>query len=76
MLVDNSYAKKRYIEGMMKRDNAFSTGIGNYIAIHHSEKEYKADILSTGIVVLAFHEGIDWQGSTVYLDYRHSSPGG
>jgi mannitol/fructose-specific phosphotransferase system IIA component len=67
MLVEGGYAKERYLEGMLKRDNSFSTCIGNYIAMPHGEKEYKEDILATGFVVLAYPEGIDWHGSTVYL---------
>jgi mannitol/fructose-specific phosphotransferase system IIA component len=67
MLVDSGYANERYIEGMVQRDNSFSTGIGNYIALPHGEKEYKDDILSTGIVVLAYPDGIDWHDTKVYL---------
>jgi len=67
MLLDSGYINERYIEGMIKRDNAFSTGIGNYIAIPHGEKDFKQDIISAGIVVLTYPEGIDWHGSLVYL---------
>jgi mannitol/fructose-specific phosphotransferase system IIA component len=67
MLVDSGYANEHYIEGMIKRDNSFSTGIGNFIAIPHGEEAYKKDIISTGIVVLTFPEGIDWHGTPVYL---------
>ena len=67
MLVDGGYAKERYIEGMVARDNSFSTCIGNHIALPHGEEAYKVDIISTGVVVLTYPEGIDWQGTTVYL---------
>ncbi|MDR2351661.1 MAG: PTS sugar transporter subunit IIA [Deltaproteobacteria bacterium] len=67
LLVDSGYANERYIEGMIKRDNSFSTGIGNFIAIPHGEEDYKKDILKTGIVVLTYPEGVDWHGKTVYL---------
>jgi mannitol/fructose-specific phosphotransferase system IIA component len=67
MLVDSGYANENYIEGMVKRDNSFSTGIGNFIAIPHGEESYKKDILSTGIVVLTFPDGLDWHGTPVYL---------
>ncbi|MDR1956807.1 MAG: PTS sugar transporter subunit IIA [Treponema sp.] len=67
LLVNGGYVRERYIEGMVKRDNAFSTGIGNHIAIPHGEKEYKDAILATGLVVLAYPEGIDWHGTVVYL---------
>jgi mannitol/fructose-specific phosphotransferase system IIA component len=67
MLVDSGYADEKYIEGMIKRDNSFSTGIGNFIAIPHGEEEYKKYIISTGIVVLTYPDGIDWHGTPVYL---------
>jgi mannitol/fructose-specific phosphotransferase system IIA component/transcriptional antiterminator len=67
MLVDSGYVTERYIEGMIKRDNSFSTGIGNFIAIPHGEEDYKKDIIATGIVVLTYPEGIDWHGTPVYL---------
>jgi len=67
MLLDSGYVNERYIEGMIKRDNSFSTGIGNFIAIPHGEEDYKKDIISTGLVVLSYPEGVDWHGSPVYL---------
>ena len=67
MLLDSGYINERYIEGMIKRDNSFSTAIGNYIAIPHGEEGYKQDIISAGMVVLTYPDGIDWHGSIVYL---------
>jgi len=67
MLLDAGYINERYIEGMIKRENSFSTYIGNHIAIPHGETDYKKDIISTGIVVITYPDGIDWNGSTVYL---------
>jgi mannitol/fructose-specific phosphotransferase system IIA component len=67
MLVDSAYVKERYIEGMVKRDNSFSTCVGNHIALPHGEEAYKVDILATGIVVLTYPDGIDWHGVPVYL---------
>ena len=67
MLFDSGYIGERYIEGMLKRDASFSTGIGNFIAIPHGEEDYKKDIIGTGLVVLAYPDGIDWHGSPVHL---------
>ena len=67
LLVDSGYIKERYIQGMHERDKNLSTAIGNYIAIPHGEKQYKEDILHTGISVLAYPEGLDWAGEKVYL---------
>jgi len=67
MLLDSGYINERYIEGMIKRDNFFSTAIGNNIAIPHGEEDYKNDIISAGIVVITYPDGIDWHGNHVYL---------
>jgi mannitol/fructose-specific phosphotransferase system IIA component len=67
MLLDGGYIKERYIEGMLARDKAFTTAIGNCIAIPHGEKEYKADIIKTGLVVLTYPDGIDWNGQKVHI---------
>jgi mannitol/fructose-specific phosphotransferase system IIA component len=67
MLLEGGYIKERYIEGMIARDNAFTTAIGNCIAIPHGEKEYKVDIIKTGLVALTYPEGIDWNGQNVHI---------
>jgi mannitol/fructose-specific phosphotransferase system IIA component len=67
MLLDGGYVKERYIEGMLARDNSFTTAIGNCIAIPHGEKEYKCDIVKTGLVVLTYPDGIDWNGQNVHI---------
>jgi mannitol/fructose-specific phosphotransferase system IIA component len=67
MLIESGYVKPRYLEGMLARDRNFSTAIGNFLAIPHGEKEYKDDILKTGIVVITYPDGIDWNGEKVHL---------
>jgi mannitol/fructose-specific phosphotransferase system IIA component len=66
-LVNGGYVNERYIEGMLARDENFSTAIGNHLAIPHGEKQYKGDIIKTGIVVLAYPNGIEWNGDNVHL---------
>ncbi|WP_312641265.1 PTS sugar transporter subunit IIA [Hydrogenoanaerobacterium sp.] len=67
MLAEAGYVKEEYIKGMLARDAAFSTAIGNLIAIPHGEKEYKEHILCTGVVVITYPDGIDWNGVPVKL---------
>ncbi|MDR2659142.1 MAG: PTS sugar transporter subunit IIA [Spirochaetaceae bacterium] len=67
MLVENGYAEPLYVEGMLARDHAFSCGIGNFIAIPHGEKEYKKNVIRTGIVVLIYPQAIDWHGKPVHI---------
>jgi mannitol/fructose-specific phosphotransferase system IIA component len=67
MLVDSGYVTEKYIEGMIARDRGFSTAIGNAIAIPHGEKEYKEEILRTGLVVCTYPDGIVWNEGIVKL---------
>ncbi len=67
ILADSGYVNERYIEGMLARDRSFSTAIGNLVAIPHGELAYKSEILRTGLVVLTYPEGLDWNGQTVKL---------
>jgi mannitol/fructose-specific phosphotransferase system IIA component len=67
LLVEAGYVNPRYVEGMIARDKGFSTAIGNYIAIPHGEKEYKSEILKTGLAVLTYPEGLTWGDQKVHL---------
>jgi mannitol/fructose-specific phosphotransferase system IIA component len=67
MLVNGGYVKPGYVDGMLARDRSFSTAIGNHIAIPHGEKVYKEEILKTGLVVLTYPQGVDWNGEKVFL---------
>ncbi len=67
LLEQGGYVTKEYTEGMLKRDKSFSTAIGNLIAIPHGEKDYAEYIKKTGLCVLTYPDGIDWEGTTVKL---------
>ena len=67
MLAESGYVKERYIEGMLARDRGFSTAIGNMIAIPHGDIAYKKEIVSTGLVVLTYPDGVEWNGGVVKL---------
>lgn len=61
-----SYVKRLAFQ-MIARNRGFTTAIGNCIAIPHGEKEYKQDIIKTGLSVLTYPQGIDWEGEKVHL---------
>ncbi len=67
LLTAAGYADAEYTEGMIARDNSFSVAIGNLIAIPHGEKEYKKYIKKTGLCVVTYPDGIDWDGQKVNL---------
>jgi len=68
ILVDGGYVAPAYIDGMLGREETMSTYIGNGVAIPHGEFEDRELIYSTGLSVLQFREGIDWEeDETAYL---------
>ncbi|HCW81113.1 MAG TPA: PTS mannitol transporter subunit IIA [Ruminococcaceae bacterium] len=68
MLVSSGYTTPNYIEGMRKREAEVSTYIGNGIAIPHGVNEYKKEIISTGLVVVQYPDGVDFgKGNTAYI---------
>jgi PTS system mannitol-specific IIA component len=65
MLVDSGYVSPSYVEAMVKREESFSTYMGNELALPHGVEEAKKEIKASGIAVMIFPEGTDWGGETV-----------
>ena len=65
MLVDSGYVKQSYVDGMVEREKTFSTFMGNGLALPHGVEAAKKEIKSSGIAVLTFPEGTDWDGKKV-----------
>lgn len=67
MLVDGGYVKEDYVEAMLERELTFSTNMGNGIALPHGVEKAKEEILNSGIAVMVFPEGTDWNGEMVKI---------
>jgi len=68
LLVKAGHVAPSYVDGMLAREETMSTYIGNGVAIPHGQFDDKASIHSTGISVVQFPEGIDWNpDETAYL---------
>jgi PTS system mannitol-specific IIC component len=65
LLNESGYVNEPYIEGMINRENKFSTYIGNSVAIPHGENEVKDEILESGIVFVQYPEGVDFGSGNV-----------
>lgn len=65
LMVETGYVTPEYVEGMLRRDAQLSVYVGNYLAIPHGEFEVKNEILSSGIVLFVYPDGIDWHGENV-----------
>lgn len=67
MLVKGGYVSEAYVDGMLARELTFSTNLGNGIALPHGVESAKENIRHTGIAVMIFPEGTDWDGEDVKL---------
>lgn len=66
-LVERGSVDAEYIDGMLKREETFSTYLGNGVALPHGVLASKEAIKSTGIVVAQFPDGVDWVSGTANL---------
>lgn len=67
MLVDTGYVDQPYVEAMIKREESFSTFMGNGLALPHGVEEAKKDIKASGIAVMVFPEGTQWADETANI---------
>lgn len=65
MLVDTGYVEQPYVDAMVKREESFSTFMGNELALPHGVEEAKKEVKASGIAVMVFPEGTDWSGEQV-----------
>ena len=68
LLVENHCVTPSYVEGMLARERTMSTYLGNGIAIPHGQYVNRTDVLRTGISVVQFPAGVEWEeGELAYL---------
>ena len=68
VLIRNGCVAPSYVDGMLARERVLSTYLGNGIALPHGELADLQAVYQTGVSVLQFPEGIEWEpGEWVYL---------
>jgi len=67
LMVESGYVEEGYIQGMLDREASFSVAIGSHVAIPHGTNDAKPLIKRTGVVVMTYPDGIDWNGDKVKL---------
>lgn len=67
MLVNTGYVEQPYVEAMLEREKSFSTYMGNELALPHGVEAAKKEIKASGIAVMIFPEGTDWNGEKVKI---------
>ena len=75
LLVESGYASEGYIQSMLKRNADFSVAIGSHVAIPHGDKESLKFIQRTGVAVMTYPDGIQWDDKIVRLVIGIASKG-
>ena len=60
LMADDGLVTADYVNAMLAREQQASTYLGNGIAIPHGITDRREQVLSTGIKVLHFTEGVQW----------------
>lgn len=60
LLVKAGCVQPEYVEGMLTREQSMSTSLGNGVAIPHGMNESRVHILQTGLAVIQFPSGVQW----------------
>lgn len=67
LLFEKGYVNCEYIDSMIERENRISTYIGMGIAIPHGTENGKNEVKESGVVILQYPNGINFQGQIAYL---------
>ncbi len=67
ILIDGGYVNDDYIDAMLERERELSTYLGHGVAIPHGGGEAKKRIKYSGISILQFPDGVDFDGETAYI---------
>ena len=66
LLIDNGYVSDEYVQAMFDREDIVSTFIGNGVAIPHGVGKARDLIKQSGLAVLQYPEGINYNGNDCY----------
>lgn len=67
MLAASGYVDESYVEAMVEREKITTTYMGMGLAIPHGTSDAKAAVKHSGIVVLQYPEGVDFDGEMAHL---------
>lgn len=76
LLVAGGYVGEEYVPAMLEREKLTSTYMGDGLAIPHGTSEAKEAVLESGIVVLQYPDGVDFDGEPAHLVVGIAGKGG
>ena len=66
-LVAGGYARPEYVDAMLRREELATTCLGMGLAIPHGTSDAKERVLRSGIVILQYPDGVDFDGEKAHL---------
>lgn len=75
LMLESGYIEEAYIQAMLERDRSASVAIGSHTAIPHGDNESRRFVKKTGLAVMTYPDGIDWNGERVRLVIGIASKG-
>ncbi len=67
ILVKNGYVDSSYVDAMLKREKDVSTYMGKGIAMPHGVEASKKSIKKSGVSVILYPNGVDFDGNKAYI---------
>lgn len=67
LLNELGYVEEEYIDAMLKREETVTTYMGMGVAIPHGTSDAKGRVQKTGIVMLQYPDGVDFDGEKAQL---------
>lgn len=67
ILLENEYIDYDYIDSMIERESKISTYIGMGIAIPHGTETGKLAVKNSGVTILQYPNGVEFQGQIAYI---------
>ena len=67
VLVEGGYVDESYVEAMVERERLSTTYMGMGLAIPHGTQQAKDSVKHTGLSVIQYPEGVDFDGEKAYL---------
>ena len=67
LLVKGGFVGMEYVDAMIEREKITTTYLGMGIAIPHGTESAKKQVLRTGISIIQYPEGVDFDGEKAYL---------
>lgn len=67
LLVAGGYTRPEYVDAMLRREELATTCLGMGLAIPHGTSDAKERVLRSGIVILQYPDGVDFDGEKAHL---------